>query len=115
MLASLSQSEVCQIATRRGLPGFTDRTLCSLDHLHADIELTRTRGYALDLEENEEGVRCLAASVLDIGGFGAVAISVSGPAIRITESRMPQIAADVLHTAAAISREYSRVRRSGDS
>jgi DNA-binding IclR family transcriptional regulator len=59
------------------------------DHLAEfcrELEVIRTRGYALDKEENEPGVGCVGAAILDAGGRPVAAMSVSGPSHRILAS-----------------------------
>jgi DNA-binding IclR family transcriptional regulator len=62
-------------------------------------------GYALDLEENEDRIRCVAAPVRDVTGAIAGAISVSSAAQYMDDTRMHGLAFDVKNAADAISRE----------
>jgi DNA-binding IclR family transcriptional regulator len=62
-------------------------------------------GYALDLEENEDRIRCVAAPVRDVTGAIAGAISVSSAAQYMDDTRMHGLAFDVKGAADAISRE----------
>ena len=62
-------------------------------------------GYALDLEENEDRIRCVAAPVRDVSGAIAGAISVSSAAQYMDDTRMRGLAFDVKAAADAISRE----------
>jgi DNA-binding IclR family transcriptional regulator len=57
---------------------FTDKTLTSEAALRADLELIRNRGYAIDDEEHEPGIICVACPVLTSGGRVLGAISVTG-------------------------------------
>jgi DNA-binding IclR family transcriptional regulator len=68
---------------REPLERLTRRTLVTLDELESDFARIRRRGYAIDNEEHEEGVGCVAAAVLDHSGRPCAAISVSGPTARI--------------------------------
>lgn len=61
----------------------TDMTIIRPELLRAELTATRERGYAVDLGENEPGVRCVAAPVLDPNGRPLAAISVSGPDWRL--------------------------------
>lgn len=62
-------------------------------------------GYALDLEENEDRIRCVAAPVRDVSGAIAGAISVSSAAQYMDDTRMRGLAFDVKNAADAISRQ----------
>ncbi len=63
------------------------------------------RGYAFDLEENEDRIRCVAAPVYDASGATIGAISISSAAQYMDEDRMHRLTDEVRSTAEAISRE----------
>ncbi|MEO8114290.1 MAG: IclR family transcriptional regulator C-terminal domain-containing protein, partial [Phenylobacterium sp.] len=63
------------------------------------------RGYAFDLEENEDRIRCVAAPIRDAGGQIVAAISVSSAAQYMADERMAELSVDVVATANAISEE----------
>ena len=71
-----------EYAGRTGLASHTPHSLKSLAALTRDLAGVRERGYALDQEEAEIGVRCIAAGVRDDSGQLAAALSVSAPADR---------------------------------
>lgn len=77
LLAALPRAEVDAIADRGGLPGRTPRTITDRRALHAELARVRERGYALDDEENEATVRCLAVPVPGQDGTPVAAVSVS--------------------------------------
>jgi DNA-binding IclR family transcriptional regulator len=62
-------------------------------------------GYALDLEENEDRIRCVAAPVRDATQAIVGAISVSSAAQYMNDARMKALAEDVRAAARAISRD----------
>lgn len=103
MLSELPQSEADDIVRRSGLRPLTRRTITTPAELNAELRATRARGYAIDDEENEEGVRCVAAAVLDAAGHPVAAISVSGPSFRITKEKVPIVARSVMAAAADLS------------
>ena len=88
---------------RARLERFTPATLAEAGPLRADLALTRSRGYALDNEERTEGMRCVAAAVLDAFGEPVAGISVSGPAARLTEAAAARIGAEVAAAALRLS------------
>jgi len=71
--------------------------------LRAEIEKTRRRGYAVDDEEFEEGLRCIAVPVLDAQRLPIAAVSVSGPSFRVTAQKLPAIANQLLQCVRGIS------------
>jgi DNA-binding IclR family transcriptional regulator len=103
LLASLSRPEAKELLARTGLPRFTPRTITSLARMEREIVQARRDGYALDREENEPGVVCLGVPILSSGVEAAGALSVSGPATRLTEDFLRQYAAILLRAARDIS------------
>lgn len=70
----------------------THRTITDRDQLRAELELVRDRGWALNDEERNPGVRAIAAPVRLPGGGVAGAIAIQGPTVRITDDRLPELA-----------------------
>ena len=85
------------------LPGYTPRTITDPGALAAELAAVRARGHAVDDEERNEGMRCLAAPVRDAHGETVAGLSVSGPVSRIAPGRLPEIAAPVMAAAMALS------------
>lgn len=117
LLADLPFSEVERIAVERGLPAFTPRTITSLEGLAAELARIRERGYGVDDEEYDEGLRCIGAPVFDHTGQAVAAIGIGGPATRITPERVDDLAERVMRASAGLSRRlgagapgYSRGR-----
>lgn len=96
--------EVVQRVAAEGLQGYTPHTLTTLPALQRDYAKIRKRGYALDNEELQLFVRCVAAPIRNASGRVFAGISVSGPADRMTADLQQQLAPIVVETAAAISR-----------
>lgn len=67
---------------------YTRHTFRTYEDLLRDIEKVRERGYATDLEEFEEGLRCIAAPIRDYTRKVIGALSVSGPAHRLSDERI---------------------------
>ncbi len=103
MLASLADNEIREIVAHRGLAPFTARTITSLALLEAEIGRIRVRGYAVDWEENENGVCCVATGIPDPRSRSVAAVSVSGPVSRIKEESLTGLGAEVVEAAHAIA------------
>ncbi|MFC0038459.1 IclR family transcriptional regulator [Actinomadura rayongensis] len=82
LLAQLDEPRVREILAHTGMPANTPHTLTDPDALIAELAKTRERGYALDDEEQEIGVRCVAVPLP--GAPAPAALSVSGPSARMT-------------------------------
>lgn len=82
---------------------FTHRTVSDRSTLEAQLAQTAKRGYAIDDEEYNYGVRCVAAPVYDHRGGLVGAIGISGPAGRVTLERIDEFGSVVLEVAAALS------------
>ncbi|MDU4961960.1 MAG: IclR family transcriptional regulator [Sporomusaceae bacterium] len=78
VLASRSP-EVVKDVFKRGTTRFTLNTITDLDAFLAEIEKVRLQGYAVDFEEWNNGINCIAAPVFDSTGEVAAGISISGP------------------------------------
>ena len=87
----------------------TKNTITTFERLHEELALVRERGYATDEEENELGVRAVAAPIADSDGEVIAEISVPGPTSRLTLDRVPEIAQAVVEAANAISAKRPRV------
>lgn len=103
LLAELSRTDVELILQRKGLPEFTEGTLTRPDELFADLETTRSRGWALDDEERELGMRCVASPIFNPFGEAVAGISVSGPSVRFNERALPEFGAAVRRSAQEIT------------
>lgn len=89
LLAHVPPEEVRALLARTGMPAATERTIVDPDAFLAELERIRAQGYAVDDNEQEVGVRCLAVTVPD--SPTAAAISISGPAGRVTEAAVEKI------------------------
>jgi IclR family acetate operon transcriptional repressor len=91
LLAARIGSELEGLLPRGEAPRITAKTLVSRSALREDIELTRERGFAIDDEEHEIGLRCVATLVFNEDSEPMAALSVSGPAARISHSDFPRL------------------------
>jgi DNA-binding IclR family transcriptional regulator len=111
ILAARPVDEAQAILAGLRLERRTPNTITDRSKLMKELERTRRRGYAVDNEELEEGLRCVAAAITDHTGQAVAAVSVSGPAGRIlAEGRgHTRLAGLVVAAAEAISREFGSV------
>ncbi|GAA0389729.1 IclR family transcriptional regulator [Streptomyces luteireticuli] len=89
LLAQAPDDEVRAILGRTGMPAATEKTITTPDAFVDALARVRDSGYAVDDNEQEIGVRCLAVPVPD--SPTAAAISISGPAGRVTEEATERI------------------------
>lgn len=81
------------------LPARTRHTITSLERLTEHLKEIRELGYALDDEENDYGVRCIAAPVYDHTRHAIACIGISGPTVRMTDDRLENLAHRVVNAA----------------
>ena len=103
ILATWQDDEVLALADRTGLPPLTSKSLRTREAAMADIAATRARGWAIDDEEFNLGMRCLAAVVWSPQGDAACAISISGAGGRLTTDRLASLGERVAHAAAELT------------
>ncbi|PRY02322.1 IclR family transcriptional regulator [Allonocardiopsis opalescens] len=88
----------------RRLPRHTEHTLTSAARLREELVAVVERGYATCEEELEVGLNSVAAPVRSFNGSVIAALSVSGPAFRLTGERLPAVAARTAEAADEVSR-----------
>jgi len=91
---------------RTGMPTPTSKSIGDIDSLLADLGRIRERGYSIDEEEQELGVRCFAMAVPNAPT--PTAISVSGPVSRVDASFGERAVPMLREAAKAISDEFNR-------
>jgi len=103
MMAFLPEEMQAEIMGKIRFLRYTHRTLMTPEALMRSLERVRRRGYAIDDEEVEEGVRCIGAPILNETGHPMAAVSVSGPTSRITQQSVPGIAEHLMRCCREIS------------
>lgn len=106
ILACLGDNEIKEYWQRQSIVSHTKNTITSFHGFIKEIKLIRSRGWALDDEEHEIGVRCIAAPVLDISGNAIASISLTAPAAKLTDERIAELAPTVIAAARDISKAY---------
>jgi IclR family KDG regulon transcriptional repressor len=104
LLADLPRERVAEIVAEKGLAAYTPRTITDPLELDCELERIRQRGYAIDDEEYDEGLRCIGAGVRDHSGHVVSALGIGGPVTRITPARVDELANLVMTAANGLSR-----------
>ena len=107
ILAQLPDAAVRAIVARAGMPQATSMSLATPEALFAELALIRQRGYAIDDNEQEIGVRCFAISVPNAPT--PTAVSVSGPVSRVDDAFAERAVPLLREAAASISVDLNRV------
>lgn len=81
----------------------TPNTVVDPEAVRREMRVTQQRGFAMDMEENEEGVRCVAAPIFDHEDRAIAAVSIAGPLFRMDAERMSELGREVADSAAEIS------------
>ena len=105
ILAQLPDETVRGIVGRAGMPTPTEFSLGTVDDLLAELDRIRERGYAIDDQEQEIGVRCFSMAVPDAPT--PTAVSVSGPISRVDEAFGGRAVPLLRRAAEAISAELT--------
>lgn len=104
LLASAPGDPVAILAQQGRLKRNTPNTICDPDDLRAELAVIQRRGFSVDLEEHEPGVRCVAATISDSTGSAVAALSIAGPSQRMSEALLfDQLAQAVVQAARDIS------------
>jgi IclR family acetate operon transcriptional repressor len=104
LLAAMQDSDIEAIFGGGGLKACTGNTIVDLDRLTGELSRTRQEGVAIDDEETETGIRCVASPVRDSTGKVVAAISVSAPSVRLGYKRLEEMKPAVKRCALDISR-----------
>jgi IclR family acetate operon transcriptional repressor len=104
ILAFLAPERVGAIARRGGLPRFTARTIISTTQLAEELGRIRTQRFAVDDEERNDGMRCVAAPIFNEFAEPIAGVSISGPTVRVTAESVAAIGPRVAEAAAEITR-----------
>ena len=106
-LAQYSEQELERFLQEKELEKRTENTITNTEKLKQHLKLIFRQGYAVDNEENEKGIRCVGAPIFNQQGKVIAAISISGPAVRISKKIIQEtLKNEVMKTALDISREF---------
>lgn len=101
MLAAVDGDPVARLDDQGALRRYTPSTVATAPALRAELARIRKRGYSLDLEEHEAGVRCVGAAIVGPHGEMVAGVSISGPAQRLPERLLRSELAEAARSAAA--------------
>jgi IclR family KDG regulon transcriptional repressor len=103
ILSCAPEMEIDRILAGLRMEARTRNTITNVLAFKRELERVHDRGYAIDDEEIEEGIRCIAAPVLNASDLALAAISVSGPSSRITPDRYQLIGKTMMKAAQELS------------
>jgi IclR family KDG regulon transcriptional repressor len=98
LLAQLSTEEMLRRYEGKSLAVLTDNSIRNLSELLDELAVTRDRGYAVDNEESNLGVQCVACAIRDAQGLPVAAISVTAPTVRMDRNRYARLVAQSART-----------------
>ena len=84
------------VLRRYGMARRTPHTIVDADRFRDELARVRAQGFALDDEEHEEGVRCVAVALRDGSGQVVGSLSVSGPVTRMDDARVQEMTPEVV-------------------
>jgi DNA-binding IclR family transcriptional regulator len=108
LLAYLDDAQREEVLDGLELAPRTDHTIVKRGRLDAELARVAERGWAVDSQEFDYGLVCVAAPIFDHTGRITAAISAAGPDARMREERLPAVGAAVTRAAADISRRLGR-------
>ena len=106
LLAGLSDATIDMLFPKKALPQRTEHTVATVAALKEQLAVIRRHGFALDNEELELGLRCIAAPIIDHSGSVVAALTIAGAASRLTMAKIDSYVAKIKACAAKISTEF---------
>jgi DNA-binding IclR family transcriptional regulator len=104
LLAYRPESDVVGWASTQTFRALTPNTITTVERMVEEMRAIRDRGYGVDEQEREVGVRCIAAPIRDHEGDVVAALSVAGPSDRMPQRLVgSEMASRVVAAAGAIS------------
>ncbi len=113
ILASMADEEVDEIWAQSDIHAYTEHTIVTRERLQDVLDAIRRRGCAFDNEENELGVRCIAAAIYDYSGKVCGALSISAPLIRMSDSYLAGLQPHLMEARDQISRAMGWMGEAG--
>jgi DNA-binding IclR family transcriptional regulator len=104
-LLNYSDEDLVELQKKRGFRKFTEHTITDMESLKKEIAWARKSGYAMDNEECEKGVRCIAVPVRDFQNRVVAGISISAPITRLDKKKTEEIISYLKEISVKASRE----------
>lgn len=104
LIADMNPAQLRGFVSANPLKKFTRRTIATLTGLQRELANVRQQGYAIDDQEFEVGLKCVGAPIRDRAGEVVAAISIAGPAMRLSPERMPDLIGVVVEAAVGLSK-----------
>lgn len=105
LVAFLTEKEVLDILEARGMERKTRRSITSKQKFLQEMKSVQKFGFAIDNEENADGVRCIAAPIFEANGKVCAALGTSSTILHIDENHLPKIVELVRKSANQVSRQ----------
>jgi len=106
LMLNYSGNDIDRYIEKKGLVSFTNNSIKTKEELIHELGKVKAQGYAVDDEECEEGVRCVAAPINDYMGKVMASISITGPSSRLTDEKIEVLKEYVMDIAVKISEKY---------
>ena len=103
ILANLPEEEVERVWAESDVQAFTQYTILDLPSLRRELEQVRRQGFAVDDEEHEAGIRCVASPIFNCAGKPVAAVSISAPVSRLDQTVMVQMLPKLMNLTREIS------------
>lgn len=111
ILAFLSDAELNNFFAKADLENYTEHTITDPERLYSELSHIRECGYAVDNEEIETGLRCVAAPIFNHQNQPIAAISISAPTARLPLDQIEGIAKDIQNHALKISQRLGYIKK----
>lgn len=107
-LSGLEESEREEVAADLEFRKRAEATIADAQTLLQEVEKSQQRGYATEIMEFSDDLNSVAAPIFDYRGHIVATISISGPAMRLTEERIEHLVGSLTETASRISRKLGQ-------
>ncbi|NOY29438.1 MAG: IclR family transcriptional regulator [Planctomycetes bacterium] len=111
LLAWQSTEQIEKLLGGRRFKAFTSTTITRFKKMMTELDRVRQKGFAVDNEEREPGVRCVTAPVRDAHGTVVAALSISAPTTRFPKKQFALWSREVVSAAGKVSSRLGYVSR----